>query len=170
MKKGPKGILYGGTFAYETQVILNGLAIRPLYSNAPLTKAQLLQEATKSFKNSVIDLGEEEFTKGRAHPMIDPTIRKLRINEEASYDDVAVIVLDFVLGYGSNPDPVGSVIDEIRNAKLMASKAKRHLSVVAHVCGTRRDPQGYDRSLTRLKDAGVVVLPTNAFAAIALQA
>ena len=49
----------------------------------------------------------------------------------------------------------------------MASKAKRHLSVVAHVCGTRRDPQGYDRSLTRLKDAGVVVLPTNAFAAIA---
>ena len=77
-----------------------------------------------------------------------------------------MIVLDFVLGYGSNPDPVGSVIDEIRNAKLMASEAKRHLSVVAHVCGTRRDPQGYDRSLTRLKDAGVVVLPTNAFAAI----
>lgn len=162
-----RALYTGGTFAYETQVILNGLAIRPLYSNAPLTRAQLLQEATKSFKNSVIDLGEEEFTKGRAHPMIDPTIRKLRINEEASYDDVAVIVLDFVLGYGSNPDPVGSVIDEIRNAKLMASKAKRHLSVVAHVCGTRRDPQGYDRSLTRLKDAGVVVLPTNAFAAIA---
>ena len=162
-----RALYTGGTFAYETQVILNGLAIRPLYSNAPLTKAQLLQEATKSFKNSVIDLGEEEFTKGRAHPMIDPTIRKLRINEEASYDDVAVIVLDFVLGYGSNPDPVGSVIDEIRNAKLMASKAKRHLSVVTHVCGTRRDPQGYDRSLTRLKDAGVVVLPTNAFAAIA---
>lgn len=162
-----RALYTGGTFAYETQVILNGLAIRPLYSNAPLSKAQLLQEATKSFKNSVIDLGEEEFTKGRAHPMIDPTIRKLRINEEASYDDVAVIVLDFVLGYGSNPDPVGSVIDEIKNAKLMASKAKRHLSVVAHVCGTRRDPQGYDRSLTRLKDAGVVVLPTNAFAAIA---
>ena len=86
----------GGTFAYETQVILNGLAIRPLYSNAPLTKTQLLQDAMKSFKNSVIDLGEEEFTKGRAHPMIDPTIRKLRISEEASYDDVAVIVLDFV--------------------------------------------------------------------------
>lgn len=49
----------------------------------------------------------------------------------------------------------------------MAAKAKRHLSVIAHVCGTRRDPQGYDRSLTRLKNAGVPVLPTNAFAAIA---
>jgi FdrA protein len=162
-----RALYTGGTFAYESQVILNGLAIKPLYSNAPLTKAQHLQEATKSFKNSVIDLGEEEFTKGRAHPMIDPTIRKLRINEEASYDDVAVIVLDFVLGYGSNPDPVGSVINEIRNAKLLASEAKRHLSVLAHVCGTRRDPQGYDRSLTILKDAGVLVLPTNAFAAIA---
>ena len=51
--------------------------------------------------------------------MIDPTIRKLRISEEASYDDVAVIVLDFVLGYGSNPDPVGSAIDEIRNASCL---------------------------------------------------
>jgi FdrA protein len=162
-----RALYTGGTFAYETQVILNGLAIGPLYSNAPLIKAQLLQDPMKSFKNSIIDLGEEEFTKGRAHPMIDPTIRKLRIVEEASYDDVAVIVLDFVLGYGSNPDPVGSVIDEIKKAKMMAAKAKRHLSVIAHVCGTRRDPQGYDRSLTRLKDAGVPVLPTNAFAAIA---
>ena len=162
-----RALYTGGTFAYETQVILNGLAIRPLYSNAPLTKAQLLQNAMRSFKNSVIDLGEEEFTKGRAHPMIDPTIRKLRIVEEASYDDVAVIVLDFVLGYGSNPDPVGSVIDEIKKAKQMAAKAKRHLSIIAHVCGTRRDPQGYDQSLTRLKDEGVPVLPTNAFAAIA---
>ena len=159
-----RALYTGGTFAYETQVILNGLAVRPLYSNAPLTKAQLLQDTMRSFKNSVIDLGEEEFTKGRAHPMIDPTIRKLRIVEEASYEDVAVILLDFVLGYGSNPDPVGSVIDEIRNAKLIASKAKRYLSIVAHVCGTRRDPQGYDQSLTRLKDAGVLVLPTNAFA------
>ena len=78
-----------------------------------------------------------------------------------------MIVLDFVLGYGSNPDPVGSVIDEIKKAKQMAAKAKRHLSIIAHVCGTRRDPQGYDQSLTRLKDAGVPVLPTNAFAAIA---
>ncbi|MFY9967651.1 MAG: hypothetical protein WBL44_14925 [Nitrososphaeraceae archaeon] len=162
-----RALYTGGTFAYETQVILNGLAIGPLYSNAPLIKAQLLQDPMRSFKNSIIDLGEEEFTKGRAHPMIDPTIRKLRIVEEASYDDVAVIVLDFVLGYGSNSDPVGSVIDEIKKAKLMAAKAKRHLSVIAHVCGTRRDPQGYDRSLTRLKDAGVPVLPTNAFAAIA---
>ena len=162
-----RALYTGGTFAYETQVILNGLAIGPLYSNAPLIKAQLLQDPIKSFKNSIIDLGEEEFTKGRAHPMIDPTIRKLRIVEEASYDDVAVIVLDFVLGYGSNSDPVGSIIDEIKKAKLMAEKAKRHLSVIAHVCGTRRDPQGYDRSLTRLKNAGVPVLPTNTFAAIA---
>ena len=90
-----RALYTGGTFAYETQVILNGLAIGPLYSNAPLIKAQLLQDPMRSFKNSIIDLGEEEFTKGRAHPMIDATIRKLRIVEEASYDDVAVIVLDF---------------------------------------------------------------------------
>lgn len=162
-----RALYTGGTFAYETQVILDGLDIRPLYSNAPLANTQLLQNAMKSSNHSVIDLGEEEFTKGRAHPMIDPTIRKLRIIEEASKDDVAVIVLDFVLGYGSNPDPVGSVIDAIRNAKLMAVEAKRHLSIVAHVCGTQRDPQGYEESLTRLKDAGVLVLPTNAFSAIA---
>jgi FdrA protein len=162
-----RALYTGGTFAYETQVILNGLDIRPLYSNAPLIKSQVLQDSMKSSKNSVIDLGEEEFTKGRAHPMIDTTIRKLRLVEEASYDDVAVIVLDFVLGYGSNADPVGSIIDEIKKAKLIAAKGNRSLSIIAHVCGTKRDPQGYERSITTLKNADVHVLPTNAFAAIA---
>jgi hypothetical protein len=117
--------------------------------------------------NSVIDLGEEEFTEGRAHPMIDPTIRKLRLIEESMDPKVAVILLDFVLGYGSHTDPVGAIINEIRDAKANVEKQGGSLSIVAHVCGTRKDPQNYESSIQLLKKADVLVMPTNAFATIA---
>jgi len=99
--------------------------------------------------------------------MIDPTIRKLRLIEEAMDPKVAVILLDFVLGYGSNTDPVGAIINEIRDAKANVERQGGHLSIVAHVCGTRKDPQNYESSIQLLKKADVLVMPTNAFATIA---
>jgi hypothetical protein len=80
---------------------------------------------------------------------------------------VAVILLDFVLGYGSNSDPVGAIINEIKDAKNNAERQGRYLSIVAHVCGTRKDPQNYESSIQLLKKSGVIVMPTNAFATIA---
>jgi hypothetical protein len=116
--------------------------------------------------NSIVDLGEEEFTQGRAHPMIDPTIRKLRIIEEAKDPEVAVLLMDFVLGYGSHSDPVGAALCEIKEAKDLAERDGRYLSVISHVCGTAGDPQGYESSISKLQSAGSVVLPTNAIAAV----
>ena len=161
-----RALYTGGTFAYETQVILNG-ALKDLYSNAPTGGTKKLPSASKSKKHSILDLGEEEFTQGRPHPMIDPTIRRLRLVEESQDPEVGVILMDFVLGYGSNPDPVGAVLNEIAQVKSTARKSGRYLSIVTHVCGTKRDPQGYDESISKLENAGALVFPTNALAAIA---
>ena len=78
-----------------------------------------------------------------------------------------MLLLDFVLGYGANPDPVGAVLDEIKQAKEIAHENGRYLSIVAHVCGTKNDVQGYDESVSKLNSAGCIVMPTNALAAIA---
>jgi len=161
-----RALYTGGTFAYEAQVILNGI-LTGLYSNAPTGRTIKLHSSSKSKKHSILDLGEEEFTHGRAHPMIDPTIRRLRLVEESHDPEVGVIIMDFVLGYGSNPDPVGALLQEIELAKETAQKSRRYLSIVAHVCGTKGDPQGYEKSIRNLESAGVLVFPTNALAAVA---
>src|SRR5688572_32131570 len=163
-----RALYTGGTFTYEAQVILKDIIeIGQIYSNAPIEQVKELQDSFKSQNHSIVDLGEEEFTKGRPHPMIDPTIRKFRILEEAKDPEVAVILLDFVLGYGSNPDPVGAVIDELKRGKEIAHNQGRYLSVITHVCGTRNDIQGYEKSISKLHSVGCVVMPTNALAVIA---
>ncbi len=166
-----RALYTGGTFTYEAQVILSDIIDDGLiYSNAPIQRVRQLQDSFKSEKHSVIDLGEEEFTKGRPHPMIDPTIRKFRILEEARDPEVGVILLDFVLGYGANPDPVGAVLEELKRAKEIAQENGRYLPIVAHVCGTRNDIQGYDQSVSNLNNIGCIVMPTNALAAVASSA
>ena len=84
---------------------------------------------------------------------------------EAADPETAVILLDIVLGYGSNEDPAGVLIPTITTARKAAADASRYLSVVAHVCGTELDPQGLDRQEEALRAAGVLVAPTNAQAA-----
>jgi succinyl-CoA synthetase alpha subunit len=163
-----RALYTGGTFTYEAQVILGELMEGGMiYSNAPIQRVKQLQDSFKGEKHSIIDLGEEEFTKGRPHPMIDPTIRKFRILEEAKDPEVGVLLLDFVLGYGANPDPVGAVLDEIKQAKEIAQENGRYLSIIAHVCGTKNDIQGFEQSISRLNNAGCIVMPTNALAAVA---
>jgi FdrA protein len=169
-----RALYTGGTFAYETQLVLTGIIgedvganAGDLYSNAPISNTRLLPDPFKSQDHSIVDLGEEEFTKGRAHPMIDPTIRKIRLIEEAADPNVAVLLIDYVLGFGSHPDPIGATINQVIEAKKIAEKAGRYLSIITHVCGTAQDPQGYEQSVQRLKDTGALIMPTNALAAIA---
>ena len=160
-----RALYTGGTFTYEAQVILSEILPGSIYSNAPILNVKEMASSLTSEANSVVDLGEEEFTQGRAHPMIDPTIRKLRIIEEAKDPEVAVLLMDFVLGYGSHPDPVGAALREIREAKDLAERGGRYLSVISHVCGATGDTQGYESSISKLQSVGAVVLPTNAIAA-----
>ena len=161
-----RGLYTGGTLAYETLIIL-GRLIGPVYSNAPLEPELKLLDSYRSMKDSIVDLGEEEFTAGRAHPMIDPTIRRMRFLEEAKDPEVAVILMDIMLGYGSHPDPAGAMLGAVEEAKKIAEAEGRVLPMLAHVCGTEHDPQPRSDQEAKLKQAGVYVFPTNALMAIA---
>jgi len=114
-----------------------------------------------------LDLGEEEFTLGRAHPMIDPTIRKMRLIEEARDPEVSVIIMDIMLGYGSHPDPAGTMCDSVSEAQRIARSHDRALPILAHVCGTDQDPQSKSDQIRKLQMVGVKVFPTNALMATA---
>ncbi|HXZ98101.1 MAG TPA: hypothetical protein VED24_01905, partial [Candidatus Acidoferrum sp.] len=161
-----RGLYTGGTFAYEALILL-GRMIGNVYSNAPLDSKLKLADSYRSVKDSVVDLGEEEFTVGRAHPMIDPTIRKMRLVEEARDPEVAVVIMDFMLGYGSHSDPSGAMLNAVLEAKKIAEKDGRALPILAHVCGTEQDPQPLSEQVAKLRNAGIEVFPTNALMAIA---
>jgi FdrA protein len=160
-----RGLYTGGTFAYETLVIL-GRMIGDVYSNAPIDPKLKLADSYQSVKDAIVDLGEEEFTVGRAHPMIDPTIRKMRLVEEAKDPEVALVIMDFMLGYGSHSDPAGAMLGAVSDAKKIAEKEGRVLPMLAHVCGTEQDPQPLSEQVQKLSDAGIDVFPTNAVMAI----
>ncbi|MFB0569423.1 MAG: hypothetical protein ACETV0_07425 [Nitrososphaeria archaeon] len=160
-----RGLYTGGTLMYETMILLRE-AMGDIYSNAPLDKRLILTDPYKSSRNTVVDLGEEEYTKGRAHPMMDPTVRRIRLVNEASDPEVAVIMMDFVLGYGSHADPAGAHVEAIQGAQKIAEKGRRYLPILAHVCGTDKDPQNLAGQVERLQRLGVTVLPTNALVAL----
>ncbi len=159
-----RGLFSGGTFCYETQLLLADALGEPIYSNAPVDKQYKMADSTKSEGHVAVDLGEDEFTVGRLHPMLDPTLRNHRILQEAKDPEVAVIFLDIVLGYGVHPDPAGAAVEAIREAQAMLKEQGREVIFIASVCGTPGDPQDVQAQEAKLEEAGVVVLPTNAAA------
>ncbi len=156
-----RGLFSGGTLAYEALLILQEY-LPAVYSNAPLKKGQhKLENSLKSQENTIIDLGEDEFTVGRLHPMMDNELRIRRLHQEASDPEVAVIFLDVVLGYGSHLDPAGELGPAIAEAIQQTKEAGRHLEVVAVVVGTDEDPQGLDEQMATLEEAGARVYVSN---------
>ncbi|MDR4988443.1 MAG: acyl-CoA synthetase FdrA [Bacteroidales bacterium] len=155
-----RGLFSGGTLAAEAQLIFNKQGIS-VYSNAPLRSDSLLEDALVSREHSIIDMGTDEFTAGRPHPMIDFSLRNKRILEEALQEDVAVILFDVVLGFGAHKEPSKELVPVINEAKRKAPG----VVFVASITGTSRDPQDYDKVLADLEQAGVIVLPSMAAAA-----
>lgn len=158
-----RGLFSGGTLCYEAQQVLQPI-LGDIYSNAPLNKDYKLKDSDRSERHTCLDLGEEEYTVGRPHPMIDTQLRSERLISEAAMSDVAVILFDIVLGYVASPDPAGDLLHAIKEAKKAAMKKRRKLAFVSHVCGTEKDPQGLDKQEEKLRSEGVLVLPTNALA------
>ena len=115
----------------------------------------------RSGGHEVIDLGDDAYTRGRPHPMIDPSVRAERI--PAVFDDPenAVLLLDVVLGHGSDPDPAGALAPVIADGLARLHAEGRDLAVVASVCGTEGDPQSLSAQTRTLEQAGVAVLPSN---------
>jgi FdrA protein len=155
-----RGLFSGGTLAYEALLILQDYTTA-VYSNAPLDKKFRLTDSLVSQANTLIDLGEDEFTVGRLHPMMDNDLRIRRLEKESMDPEVAVILLDVVLGYGAHPNPAGELAPEIARARAQAESAGRYLEVVAVVSGTDEDPQDLNAQLQQLKDAGAVVETSN---------
>ncbi len=155
-----RGLFSGGTLAYEAQYILESY-IPKMYANAPLRKENKLPNSLVSQEHTIVDLGEDEFTVGRLHPMMDNDLRIRRLMEEAGDPSVAVIMLDVVLGYGSHPNPASELAPAIAKARSLAEKEGRYLEVVAVVTGTDEDPQNLDEQMQMLKNAGAWVSTSN---------
>jgi len=155
-----RGLFSGGTLAYEAQHILAGY-IPKVWANAPINKENKMANSNVSQEHSIIDLGEDEFTVGRLHPMMDNDLRVRRILEEADDPEVAVLMLDVVIVYGSHPDPASELATSIAEAKAKDQKAGRFLEVVCVVTGTDEDPQNFDNQVQLLKNAGAFVDSSN---------
>ncbi|MGQ0556574.1 MAG: acyl-CoA synthetase FdrA [Nitrospiraceae bacterium] len=156
-----RGLYSGGTFCYEASLLLKK-ELGQINSNTPVEPEDRLNDVWTSRKHTVIDLGDDLFTRGRPHPMIDHRLRNERLIKEASDPEVAVILLDIVLGYGSHPDPAAEMVPVIQKARDLASKAGKHLAVMGFVCGTAADPQNLSRQEAALREAGVILAESNA--------
>lgn len=156
-----RGLYSGGTFCYEATLLLSE-TLPEVYSNTPIGRAKALDDVWKSRAHTLVDLGDDVFTRGRPHPMIDHRLRNERIVNEARSAETAVILLDIVIGYGSHGDPAAEIAPATREAIARAAAAGRSLSVVGFVCGTEADPQSLADQEARLRDAGMMLTRSNA--------
>ena len=156
-----RGLYSGGTFCYEATLLL-GESLPEVYSNTPVGRAKALDDVWKSRAHTLVDLGDDVFTRGRPHPMIDHRLRNERIAKEARDPETAVILLDVVLGYGAHGDPASEIAPAVRAAIAEALAAGRRLTVVGFVCGTAADPQSLTAQEAKLTEAGIVLTPSNA--------
>jgi FdrA protein len=154
-----RGLFSGGTLCYEAMVLLSR-QLGPVYSNVPLRPEWATPAPDRA--HVCLDLGEEEFTRGRPHPMIDPEARVDHIRREADDPSTAVILLDVVLGHGSHPDPASVLAPACGDATSRVGGP----AVVAYVLGTDADPQGLAGQRGQFEEAGCLLAPTGARAAL----
>ena len=149
-----RGLFCGGTLCAEAQVVFmqRGLAVG---SNAPVPGAGQPGETG----HVLLDLGADEYTRGRPHPMLEPEIRNQHVRSALADKDVAAVLLDVVIGYGAHPDPAGVLAAAIQ-ACVAAGPA-----IVASVTGTDQDPQVWRHQVATLREAGALVAASNAQAA-----
>jgi FdrA protein len=139
----------------------------PIASNIPLEPQWRLADPYRSQGHTLVDLGADEFTVGRPHPMIDPTLRNDRVLQDAADPETACLLIDVVLGYGAHDDPAGALVPVLQEARSIAEAAGRTVPVVISLCGTEGDPQRLSAQAAALQEAGAVVYTSNAAAALA---
>lgn len=155
-----RGLFSGGTLAYEALLVLEGY-LPEVYSNVPMDKKYRLEDSLVSQEHTILDLGEDEFTVGRLHPMMDNDLRIRRLEMEAEDPQVAILLLDLVLGYGAHPDPASELAPAIKTAKASAQKAGRHLEVITVASGTDEDPQDLNAQIQQMEEVGARVFTSN---------
>lgn len=158
-----RGLFAGGTFCYQSQQILKDAGIF-VYSNSPINARYTLKKQNHNVNHTLIDMGADEYTLGKPHPMIDGTLRKHRIISESRDAHIAILLLDFILGYNASMDPVGELLGAVQIARENVKKKGGNLTIVASVCGTDRDPQDLNTQVNMLEEAGVFTFRSNALA------
>lgn len=155
-----KGLYSGGTLNYESYFFMKDNL--DLYSNSSKDPNKQITNIYNQKKHSMIDLGDDKFTVGRAHPMIDPTLRAELFEMELKDKENAVIILDIVLGYGANREPEKAFIEILeKNSHIKNDRPV----IIAYVLGTNEDPQPMEEIIEKLKAQGVIVMPSNKSAA-----
>ena len=157
------GLFAGGTLCDEAMHIW-AEQVGPVYSNIPLKPEWRLTGGREG--HCAIDFGADEYTRGRPHPMIDPSLRLKRLQEEASNTETAVILLDMILGYCAHPDPASLHVPVIEEALRKAKRDGRKLTVVISLCGTEGDPQRLSVQVAKFCEAGAEIFMSNAEAAM----
>jgi FdrA protein len=155
-----KGLYSGGTLADEA-MLLAAPVLGDIRSNTPLRPELDLGTDLSAPGHVVIDFGDDALTVGRAHPMIDPTLRLEALAGVAAADEPAVLLLDVVLGYGADADPAASLVPALAAARQASATP---LPVVVALVGTEGDPQGWSRQADALSAAGAAVFASNAAA------
>jgi FdrA protein len=153
-----RGLFTGGTFCYEAQLafIARGLACR---SNAPAKGAA---QFDGRFDGHVfLDLGDDDYTRGRPHPMIDPMLRDAAVRAQGADAQTAAILFDVVLGFGAHPDPASGLAQALADAGREARAHGRTLALIGHVCGTEGDPQDKGAQVRQLERAGALIVGSN---------
>ena len=155
--RGPhvRGLFAGGTLCSEAQVVFAAAGL-PVSSNVPVPGAEALSDAAGG--HAMIDLGDDQFTRGRPHPMIEPAVRDAPLAAALADPNVGVVLLDVVLGYGGHADPAGHLAQALGDRR-------DGVAVVASVTGTDADPQPRSEQVGKLEAAGVLVADSNADAA-----
>jgi FdrA protein len=149
--KGIYGLYAGGTLAAEAAMLLSaGLGV-------PVSESHDQGVMLDAGGHRIVDLGDDSYTLGRPHPMIDPTTRSIEIEKLAALPDVGVLLLDVVLGYGACADPAGAVVEAVDQVR---AKRTAPLVVIATLTGTEGDPQGRSEQEEKLREAGVAVVET----------
>jgi FdrA protein len=156
-----RGLFAGGTLAQEAAAAI----ARALSVDAPLVVGEAPGEVLRVGPHQIVDLGDDAYTRGRPHPLIDPRLRNAELVAQATTGEVALFLLDVVLGTGAHVDPAAVLAPALEDARLAARAAGADLRVLAALCGTEDDPQGYERQRAELEAAGVVVARSSSAAA-----
>lgn len=159
-----RGLFCGGTTGQEALALLTqaGLEVR---SNLH-KMGKLRMDGTKPVAgHAVLDLGDDVFTRGRPHPMLEPVLRNERLTVEMADTEVGLLLFDVVLGYGAHPDPAGVLVAGVEAARATGGKRRREIVAIASVTGTPDDPQDSRAQVRKLTVAGIVVVPDNRQAA-----
>ena len=152
-----RGLFCGGTLCAEAQVIALEAGLE-ISSNVPVPGARAYA-GDRPAEHVMLDLGDDEYTRGQPHPMIEPEVRSDLIERALSDPHVAVLLLDVVIGYGAHDDPAGVA------AQAIARSPRRNAQIIASVTGTEQDRQCYSAQRRTLERAGAIVAPSNAHAA-----